>query len=77
MPRPRPLTRGGTVLIPAFAVDRTEVVLFRLRELVAAGAIPSVPIFVDSPMALRALGAYRAAIAAGTEDIQPDVRGAG
>ena len=71
------LTRGGTVLIPAFAVDRTEVVLFRLRELVAAGAIPSVPIFVDSPMALRALGAYRAAIAAGTEDIQPGVAALG
>ncbi len=43
-----------------FAVDRTEVVLFRLRELVASGAIPSVPVFVDSPMALSALRAYRA-----------------
>jgi metallo-beta-lactamase family protein len=67
------LRRGGTVLIPAFAVDRTEVVLFRLRELVASGAIPSVPVFVDSPMALSALRAYREAIAAGAADIDPEL----
>jgi metallo-beta-lactamase family protein len=72
------LGRGGTVLIPAFAVDRTEVVLFRLRELIAAGEVPSVPVFVDSPMALSALRVYREAIAAGAADIaaglsdQPD-----
>jgi metallo-beta-lactamase family protein len=67
------LGRGGTVLIPAFAVDRTEVVLFRLRELVEAGVIPSVPVFVDSPMALNALRAYRAAIASGAADIDPEL----
>lgn len=65
------LTRGGTVLIPAFAVDRTEVVLLRLRELVVAGEIPAVPVFVDSPMALSALRTYREAIAAGASDVDP------
>jgi metallo-beta-lactamase family protein len=69
------LRRGGTVLIPAFAVDRTEVVLFRLRELVASGEVPSVPVFVDSPMALRALRTYREAIAAGAADIDPALGG--
>ena len=63
------LRRGGTVLIPAFAVDRTEVVLFHLREMVAAGELPSVPVFVDSPMALAALRAYRSAIERGAADI--------
>lgn len=67
------LARGGTVLIPAFAVDRTEVVLIRLRELIEAGELPSVPVFVDSPMALRSLGAYREAIRSGAADIDPSL----
>jgi len=63
--------RGGTVLIPAFAVDRTEVVLFHLRELLRRGEIPDVPVFVDSPMALNALRVYRSAIDDGSVDIAP------
>ena len=64
---------GGSVLIPAFAVDRTEVILVRLRELMEAGTIRRVPIFADSPMALAALGFYREAINHGERDIRPDV----
>jgi metallo-beta-lactamase family protein len=46
---------GGTLLIPAFAVGRTQHVMFLLRGLRASGKIPSdVPIFVDSPMAIEA-----------------------
>ena len=47
------------MVIPAFAVDRTELVLLALAGLLARGAIPDVPIYVDSPMALRALEVYR------------------
>jgi metallo-beta-lactamase family protein len=54
----RTIERGGTVLIPAFAVDRTELVLLALARLRAAGEIPDVPVHVDSPMALRALAVY-------------------
>jgi metallo-beta-lactamase family protein len=53
------LRRGGTVLIPAFAVDRTEGVLHELAGLAKTGALPDVPIWVDSPMALAALDVYR------------------
>jgi metallo-beta-lactamase family protein len=53
--------RGGTVVIPAFAVDRTEVLLLALRELMSSGAAPTLPVHVDSPMALRVLDLYRAA----------------
>jgi metallo-beta-lactamase family protein len=53
--------RGGNVLIPAFAVDRTEVLLLALRELMSAGDVPRLPVYVDSPMALRVLDLYRAA----------------
>ncbi|GAA3958648.1 MBL fold metallo-hydrolase [Gordonia caeni] len=46
--------RGGTVLIPAFAVGRTQVILYYLWQLLREGAIPEVPIYVDSPMAINA-----------------------
>jgi metallo-beta-lactamase family protein len=54
----RTIGRGGTVVIPAFAVDRTELVLLALADLRHRGAIPDVPIHVDSPMALAALDLY-------------------
>ncbi len=66
--------RRGVVLIPAFAVDRTEVVLLALRRLVAEGRIPDLPVYVDSPMALSALEVYRRAIAAGDAEIRPELR---
>jgi len=65
--------RGGSVLIPAFAVDRTEVILVRLRELMEQGKIPRIPIYADSPMALKALDYYREAINTGSKEIRPDV----
>ncbi|UQE74284.1 MBL fold metallo-hydrolase [Gordonia sp. PP30] len=46
--------RGGTVLIPAFAVGRTQLILYYLWQLRRAGTIPAVPIYVDSPMAISA-----------------------
>ena len=66
--------RGGTVVVPAFAVDRTEVVLHHLRRLMQTGAVPELPVYVDSPMAQQALDVYRRAIAAGDVDIRPDLR---
>lgn len=58
----RTANRGGTILIPAFAVDRTEVLLTVLRELMESGQIPRLPVYVDSPMALRVLDIYRSAM---------------
>lgn len=66
----RTIGRGGTVLIPAFAVDRTELVLVELHRLMAAGRIPRVPVHLDSPMALAALAVYRHAF----ETCSPQLR---
>ena len=60
----RTVARGGTVLVPAFAIDRTELVLLRVGELMSSGAVPTVPVHLDSPMALRALEVYRRALSA-------------
>lgn len=48
----RTVGRGGTVLIPAFAVGRAQTMMFHLHRLKVAGRIPDVPIFLDSPMAV-------------------------
>jgi len=73
----RTVARGGKVIIPAFAVDRTEVLLFHLRQLSEAGRLPPVPVFVDSPMALAALEVYRSAIDGHALDVRSDLRGDG
>lgn len=61
----RTVDRGGSVLVAAFAVDRTPLVLRTLTGMLDAGRIPRVPVYVDSPMALRALDVYRRAAADG------------
>jgi metallo-beta-lactamase family protein len=66
----RTIGRGGVVLIPAFAVDRTFVLLMTLARLEREGLIPQVPVYVDSPMALRALEVYEDAI----RDHDPQLR---
>lgn len=46
------VARGGTVMIPAFAVGRAQAITFLLSELKASGEIPDVPVYLDSPMAI-------------------------
>jgi metallo-beta-lactamase family protein len=46
--------RGGRVLIPAFAVGRTQEMIYALHGLAREGAIPAIPIYVDSPLAIDA-----------------------
>ena len=50
---------GGVVLIPAFAIGRTQLVLYLINELQRADLIPRLPIFVDSPMASSAVPMHR------------------
>lgn len=47
--------RGGSVVVPAFAVERTQKFLFMLKELMESRQVPRVPVFCDSPMAIKAV----------------------
>jgi len=47
--------RGGSVIVPAFAVERTQKFLFMLKELMESTQIPSLPVYCDSPMAIKAV----------------------
>ncbi|MBN1334665.1 MAG: MBL fold metallo-hydrolase [Deltaproteobacteria bacterium] len=55
----RTFRRGGVVLIPAFAVGRTQQVTLVLRQWMEAGELPEVPIHIDSPMAVDATAIYQ------------------
>lgn len=55
----RTAARGGTLLVPAFSVGRTQTLLLLLDRLREAGKIPDLPIFLDSPMAISATELYR------------------
>lgn len=55
----RTLDRGGVVVIPAFAVGRTQALLLHISRLMKAGEIPHVPVYVNSPMAANASGMYQ------------------
>jgi metallo-beta-lactamase family protein len=46
--------RGGVLIIPSFAVGRTQEMLFHIRELETRGDIPALPVYIDSPMAINA-----------------------
>jgi metallo-beta-lactamase family protein len=47
--------RGGSVVVPAFAVERTQKFVFMLKHLMESGQIPRIPVFCDSPMAIKAV----------------------
>jgi metallo-beta-lactamase family protein len=50
--------RGGKIMIPAFAVGRTQEILYELRDLVDHRRIPEIPIFIDSPLAINATSVF-------------------
>lgn len=50
--------RGGSVIVPAFAVERTQKFLFILKELMETGQIPPVAVYCDSPMAIKAVDIF-------------------
>jgi metallo-beta-lactamase family protein len=52
--------RGGKVIVPAFAVGRTQELVYNLNEMMQNGDVPCVPVFVDSPLAVNATKVFKA-----------------
>ena len=65
--------RGGKVIVPAFAIGRVEEVLYWIRRLERERRIPTLPVYVDSPMAAEALRFYQSRSA----ELDPDSRPSG
>ena len=53
------IKNSGTLLIPSFSLERTQVILFKLNNLVENNIIPNVPVFLDSPLAIKLTEIYR------------------
>ena len=53
------IKRGGTVIIPSFAIERTQELLYELNELVEHKQLPQVPVFLDSPLAIKLTKVYK------------------
>ena len=53
------IARKSTLIIPAFSLERTQVIIYQLEKLMAANAIPKVPVYVDSPLAIKVTRIYR------------------
>ncbi len=56
----RTINRGGKVIVPAFAVGRTQELVYDLHQMVEKHEIPSVPVIVDSPLAVNASDVFKA-----------------
>jgi metallo-beta-lactamase family protein len=53
------VARGGTILIPSFAMERAQEILYELNDLVENNRIPQIPVFIDSPMAIELTEVYK------------------
>ncbi len=53
------INRGGVLMVPSFAMERTQEMLFELNDLIENKKIPAIPVFIDSPLAIRLLEVYK------------------
>ncbi len=53
------MKRNGTLLIPAFSIERTQEILIEIEKMMEQGRIPAVPVFLDSPLAIQVTALYK------------------
>lgn len=53
------ISKKGTLIIPAFSLERTQIILFEINNLVESGKVPALPVFLDSPLAIAVTDIYR------------------
>jgi len=66
---------GGTLMIPTFAMERTQDLLFFLHQLFQEGRVPLVPVFIDSPLAIKLTAVYKKYESYFNKDVQALERG--
>jgi metallo-beta-lactamase family protein len=66
---------GGTLVIPAFSIERTQVILYELNNLVEDKKIPSVPIYLDSPLGQKVTNIYAQHIKDFNLGVQKEIKG--
>ncbi len=53
------LGHGGTLVIPAFSIERTQEMLYEIEEMMEASRVPLVPVYIDSPLAINVTAIYK------------------
>lgn len=69
------IERGGALLIPAFSLERTQMLLYKLNELFESKRLPSVPVLLDSPLAIRLTRIYERVTDLYNQETQNDIHG--
>jgi len=69
------IERGGAIVIPAFSLERTQVILYEINNLVEEKQIPSIPVFLDSPLALKVTDIYKHTKKYFNEGVQKEIKG--
>ena len=69
------IARGGALVIPAFSIERTQDLLFELNEMVEGKKIPEIPVFVDSPLAIKVTKVFSDSTSYFNKTIQDTIKG--
>ena len=64
---------GGTLLIPAFSMQRTQILLYELNKLVESGSVPSIPVYLDSPLGSKVTDIFREYTHLFNEKVQAEI----
>ncbi len=65
---------GGTLLIPAFSMQRTQILLYELNKLVESGSVPQIPIYLDSPLGSKVTEIFRKYTHLFNEKVQEEIK---
>ncbi|MDP3962722.1 MAG: MBL fold metallo-hydrolase [bacterium] len=68
------ISKGGTLVIPAFSLERTQVIIYEINKLVESKVIPTIPVFIDSPLAIKVTEVYRASTGLFNGRAQEEIR---
>lgn len=69
------IERKGTLIIPTFSLERAQTILYQINNWVEGGAIPQIPVFLDSPLAIELTEIYEKVTSLYNKDVQKDIAG--
>jgi len=68
------IRKEGTLIIPAFSLERTQGMIFEINNLIESGAVPSIKTYLDSPLAIRVTDVYRDSVSYFKPEVQEQIR---
>ncbi len=67
--------RGGVLMIPSFSIERTQVLLYLINNLIEDNEVPNIPVFLDSPLAIKVTDIYKKYTHLFNDAVQEEIRG--